>query len=404
MSLVRRVGFGVAGAAVVAAFVWAMLPEPEQVDIVAITVGPMEVTVAAEGKLRVRETFLVTAPIAGAAQRLPVSVGDTVERGRTVVAVIEPSEPTLLDARARAQAQAAVTEAEAAIRLAEAQLARAEAEQAYAESQLERNRALAARGTIPQRMLEDSQQRVVTAEAAVAAARSELDLHRATLARMQAQLLGPASNGAGGTEAACCVEIRAPQTGTVLSVVSASGRPVQPGEPLLAIGDLRDLEVEVDLLSTDSVRLSPGAHAYVERWGGDEVLPARVRHIEPSARTVVSALGIEEQRVRVLLDLDRLPEGVTLGDGYAVFVRAVLWSGDAVVQLPLGALFRSNGGWAVYSVRDGRARLTPVVLGRQTETMAQVVSGLEPGDRVIAYPSNRVNDGIAVVPRPAGGG
>jgi HlyD family secretion protein len=350
----------------------------------------------------VRETGAVTAPLSGTVGRLPVAVGDRVEGGRTVVAVIEPAEPALLDARARAQAVAAVTEAEAAIRRGEAQLARAEADRAYAESQLQRNFALAARGTIPQRMLDDSQQRLVTARAAVDAAQSELDLSRATLARMQAQLIEPAPDEAGGAAGgACCVQIMAPQTGVVLSVVSESSRPVQAGAPLLTIGDLNALEVEADLLSTDAVRLAPGAPAHVDRWGGEGVLPARVRRIDPSARTVVSALGIEEQRVRVRLDLDRLPGDATLGDGYAVFVRVVLWSEAEVVQVPLGALFRAGEGWAVFRAMEGRAMLTPVTVGRQTDTMAQILAGLDPGDRVVAYPSNRVVDGVAITPRPA---
>lgn len=402
MNAARLTGVLLLGAAILAATTWAFWPEPVAVDEAVVARAPLQVTVAAEGVTRVREPFLVVAPTTGTAARSPVEAGDLVVHDQTVVALIEPAEPAFLDARARAQADAAVAEAEAAVRLAEANVLRAEAELAYAEAQHERNRELAARGIIAQRILEDSERLLATQRTVLAAARSEVDAHRAALARAQAQLLGPGPGIDGaGAAGGCCVTILAPQTGTVLSVASPSARLVQAGEALLTIGDLADLEVEVDLLSADAVRVAEGAEAVVERWGGEGVLAAQVRRIEPAAFTRVSALGIEEQRVRVRLDFLAPPEArAGLGDRFRVFVRIVLWRGEDVLQVPVSALFRLDGGWAVYRIENGRAVATPVTIGQRTAEAAEVLTGLAAGDRVVAFPGDRVSDATRVAPRP----
>lgn len=400
MGWARRIAVGAAVLAIGAATVWAFWPDPVAVDMAEVRRAPMQVTVGAEGITRVREPFLVTAPITGTAARSPVQAGDAVVRGETVVAVIEPADPGFLDARARAQAEAAVAEAEAALRLSQANVLRAEADLAYAESQYARNRELAARGILSRRMLEDAERQLATQRTALAAARSEVEMHRATLARMQAQLVGPATAAEGPGREGCCLTLRAPQTGTVLSVENPSARLVQAGAPLLTIGDLADLEIEVDLLSADAVRVPERARAFVERWGGEGVLEARVRRIEPAAFTRVSALGIEEQRVRLRLDFVAGPEARPgLGDRFRVFVRVVLWEGDAVMQVPVSALFRLDGGWAVYRIEGDRALRTPVTIGRRTAEAAEVVAGLAEGMRVVAYPGDRVADGARVAPR-----
>jgi len=401
MARMRGVAIAVGAAVLVGAVVWAAWPEPAAVDIAAVTSGPLQVTVAAEGMTRVRDPYSITAPITGMTTRSPVQVGDAVTGGETVVAVIQPADPGLLDARTRLQAEAAVTEAEAAIRLAEANVDRARSRLDYVATQLERNRALADRGTIPRRMLEDIEAEHVASEQGLAAAESELDLHRATLARTQAQLVGPETRlQPGGEAGACCVEIVAPQTGTVLDVADQSARLVQGGSPLLTIGDLGDLEIELDLLSSDAVRVPAGARAIVDRWGGDGLLEARVRRIEPAAFTRVSALGIEEQRVRLRLDFDTPPEArAGLGDRFRVHVRVVLWEGAEVAQLPQAALFRHEGGWAVFAVNDGRAVLTPVEIGHQSVGQAEVRVGLEPGAQVVLYPPAALEDGARVRPR-----
>ncbi|MDE3237931.1 MAG: HlyD family efflux transporter periplasmic adaptor subunit [Paracoccaceae bacterium] len=385
--------------ALAAALTWAFWPDPVPVDIATVARAPMEVTVAADGVTHIRNRYDVTAPLAGVVSRLPVEVGDRVEAGTTVVAAIRPLEPAFLDARARAQAEAAVEEAKASLQLARAKLAQAQADQAKADSDFARAEALAARGTIPQQTLESADTARTSARAAVDAARSAVDLQQATLDRAQAQLLAP-----GGTAtSACCVEIKAPASGTVLSLPNASARPVQAGETLMSIGSLGDLEVVVDLLSSDAVKVAPGARAHVDRWGGPQPIEARVRQIEPAAFTKVSALGIEEQRVRVRLDILTPPaQRAGLGDNYRVFVRIVVWSGKDVLQVPIGALFQSGGGWAVFRDRDGRAVLTPVTLGHQTDLMAEVTSGLSAGDRVVAFPGARIVTGVRIRALPGG--
>jgi len=401
MSGIRKAGIGLGGLALAGALVWAMWPDPVAVDMAVVTRGPMQVTISAEGITRVREPYAITAPITGTITRSPVQVGDAVVRGESVVAVIQPAEPALMDARSRLQAEAAVTEAEAAVRLAEANVVRAESDLAHAGSQLERNRVLVERGTVARRMLEDMEQAHVSATQVLSAARSELDLHRATLARMQAQLMGPSAvqMPVNGTES-CCVRIVAPQTGIVLDVADPSARLVQAGAPLLSIGDIADLEIELDLLSADAVRVPPQARAIVERWGGDTVLEAQVRRIEPAAFTRVSALGIEEQRVRLRLDFLTPPEArAGLGDRFRVFVRLILWEGDAIAQLPQSALFRHDGGWAVFRVEAGRAVLTPVEIGRQAGGRAELLGGLAEGVAVVLYPATSLNDGARVVAR-----
>lgn len=401
MKGMRRAGWSMAGLALLAALGWGLWPQARLVDLAPVTVAPLRVSLSAEGMALVREPYAITAPLTGTTTRSPVEVGDRVVRGETVVAVIRPAEPALMDARTRLQAEAAVTEAEAAVRLSETNLSGAESARSHARQQLERTQALAARGTVSSRVLEDIEQAHRLAVQAVEAARSELDLHRASLSRAQAQLLGPApelvANGEGD---ACCLRLLAPETGTVLEVAAPSARLVQAGAPLLSIGDTGDLEIELDLLSTDAVGVPPGARALIERWGGEGVLEARVRRIEPAAFTRVSALGIEEQRVRLRLDLLTPPEArAGLGDRYRVFVRLILWEGESVLQVPQAALFRHGGGWAVFRVEGGRARLVPVDIGRQAEGQAEVVNGLPEGAVVVLYPPSDLADGDAVSQR-----
>ncbi|MGY6708001.1 MAG: efflux RND transporter periplasmic adaptor subunit [Rhizobiaceae bacterium] len=395
----------VVSAAVIAAaglLTWAFWPEPVPVDLATVERGPMEVTVSANGVTRIRDTYLVTAPISGTTTRSPVEVGDVVEADETVVATIQPAAPALLDARARAQAEAAVSEAEAALRHAMTNVSRAEADLEHARSQYQRTSRLAEQGTIPLRMRDEAALQLRTVESALEAARSDVDRQEATLRRTRAQLLGP-DGGVGAREPGeCCVRIHAPASGSVLSIENVSARLVQAGEPLLTIGRPDELEIEVELLSADAVRIETGADAHIARWGGPGELSARVRRIEPSAHTRVSALGIEEQRVRVRLDLLTPPQDrAGLGDNFRVFVRVVEWAGDDVLQVPLGALFRQGEDWAVYRQVEDRAEMVLVEIGRRTALEAEVVSGLEAGDRVVLYPADRIEQGSRIADRAA---
>jgi HlyD family secretion protein len=400
MSRIRIATGVVLAAGVAAAAVWALWPEPLAVDLARVTRGPMEGVLMAEGVTRVRDPHTIAAPISGTTMRSPVAVGDPVVKGETLVAVIRPGDPALMDVRTRAQAEAAVAEAEASVHVADANIARAVAAQEYAAAQAARGRSLAATGTLSQRLLDDLEQAERDAAQAVTAAEAARDLALATLRRARATLTGPDDIAAEAEPGDCCVQIRAPLTGIVLDVVDRNARAVTAGSALVTLGDLATLDLEIDLLSQDAVGVSPGAPARVDRWGGAGVLEARVRRIEPAAFTRVSALGIEEQRVRVQLDLLAPPEDrAGLGDGFRVQVGIVLWQAEAALQVPQSALFRQGDGWAVFREVDGVAVLTPVVPGRQAGTQAEVLGGLEAGAAVVIYPPGTLSDGARIVAR-----
>lgn len=388
---------------VLGGLVWALRPAPVLVDLVAARRAQMQVTVSAEGITRVRDTWLVTASVTGQARRSPVHVGDVVTAGETIVAAIQPAEPPFLDARARRLAEAAVVEAEAAVRLAETGLSRAENELAHLEAELDRARALTERGTLTRTTLEDAEQAALAARAARDVARSDLDMRLATLARMEAQLEGPETRSF-DEPGSCCVEIVAPHTGVVLELVDESARLVTAGETLLTIGDPQDLEVYVDLLSNDAVGVVPGTRARIERWGGDTVLDAEVRQVQPSAFTRISALGIEEQRVPVVLDiLSPATARAGLGDRYRVYVTLVIWEGEDVLQVPQSALFRSGGAWALFVEENGRAARRSVEVGHMSGDWAEIVAGVAEGASVIAYPASSIENGTRIEPRETPG-
>lgn len=391
---------GLAAALVGGLVYTAFHPDPVPVDLYTLARGPMQVTVNADGKTRIRNIYEVAAPITGTALRSPVEVGDRVVRGETVVAIVEPTAPSLLDSRARLQAEAAIREAQAARGQAESGLRKAEEDLAYAQSQFDRTKALVERGVASITRLEDAAQKLAIAEAARDAAASGLGMADSALERARAALIPPEEERAGSHDGQCCVQIHAPIDGTVLDVDLISERPVTIGTRLLSIGRPEDLEIVADLLSSDAVRLKPGARAMVERWGGEAVLEARLRKIEPVARTKVSALGIEEQRVDALFDILTPPEDRPgLGEGFAVFLRIIEWEAEDALQVPVSALFRRDGGWAVFVVEDGVTRLTPVEIGRRGERTAEVRGGLAPGAAVVTHPSDAVGEGTRVVDR-----
>jgi HlyD family secretion protein len=391
-------GMSLAGVALLGGLAYvAFREDPVPVDLIEVISAPMQVTIDADGKTRIRDLFEVAAPIAGTALRAPVAVGDPVVAGETVVARVEPATPTLLDARSRAQAEAAVAEAEAALEVARTDLTRAEEEEVFARMQFERTQTLVERGVSTITQLETATQVLAVAEAAVASARSRIAMAEGTRDRAQAALVGP-EGGAG--DAACCVDLTAPAGGVVLSIATISEHPVQAGAPLVTVGDPAELEIVADLLSSDAVRIAPGTRAIVERWGGPDALEAVLTRIEPAAETRVSALGIEEQRVDVIFDIVTPAEDRPgLGHGFSVFLRVVEWEEESVLQVPLGALFRRGDGWAVYVVADAVVEERAVTLGRRGARMAQVLEGLEAGERIVTHPSEAVADGVTVVDR-----
>ena len=392
----RRLILAIAVLALLAGIVWAFLPRPVEVEIVEIAPRTIEVTVAEEGEARIREVFTISATIGGKLRRIDLHAGDPVLAEETVVAVIGPAAPALLDARARGVAEATRSAAQSAVDLAAAQLAQAEAALEFTAAEAARSRALFERSAISQRVLDAAILEQRTAQAALDSATANLAVRRRELESAEAVL------GTGdpyGAEA-CCLDIIAPVSGRVLRVLTENEQVVQPGTPIMEIGNPGNLEIAVDLLSRDAVRVREGAEAQITGWGGAPI-DAWVERIEPSARTKVSALGIDEQRVRVILHLRGDPnDWQLLGHGFRVIAQINLWKGEGVLSIPIGALFRDGSDWATFVVQDGRARLRIITLGERNQSLAQVLSGLEAGDRVILHPSDLVADGTAVGHRP----
>jgi HlyD family secretion protein len=379
--------------AVILAF--ALWPSVMDVDVAHVTRGPMQVTIDEEGETRVRERFVVSAPVAGRLRRIELEPGDRVERGKTIVARLDPAAPPLIDPRTQAELRAASEAARAAIGQARAERDRAAAALVRAKSSLTRQQALVEAGAVSRDELEATQATLRTSEeefraAEFAVARAERELQLA-----QARLI-PSS--AGGRT----VDVVAPVNGVVLKRLRESESVVPVGDPLLEIGDPASLEIVADLLSTDAVRVPQGAAVLVEQWGGSEPLQGRVRRVEPSGFMKVSALGVEEQRVNVVVDFaDVATAGKHLGDGYRVEVRVVTWRDDAALKVPIGAVFRQGEGWAVFRVDGEAARLQAVQLGQRNDIEAQVVGGLSEGQAVVLHPPDTLVDGARVTIRAA---
>jgi HlyD family secretion protein len=384
------------GIVVLGAFVWLTFrTEPVLVDLQQATVGPLQVTVDVDGKTRIRDIYEVSAPIAGMARRSPVAVGDTVIEGETVVAFVDPIEPSLLDARSRLQADAAIHEAEAGLLVAQTELARAEEERRSAQSQYERTQTLVAGGVVSATQLEDASEQLAIANAAETAALARISMAQSSLERAQAALVQPGNTP--DSDDACCVPLLAPANGRVLAIDQISARPVEAGNRLVTIGDPSNLEIVADILSADAVRLQVGAPAIVDRWGGPAPLEARLVRIEPAARTEVSALGIEEQRVDTVFEITSpLASREGLGDGFSVHLRIVEWQSEEALQVPLSATFRVGEAWGLFAVEDGVAHERLVELGRRNAHTIEVLDGLEPGTMVVTHPSDDLSDGSPV--------
>lgn len=399
-SWIKRTILGAIALAVIGAFIYALSPKPVLVDTSLISRGPLTVTVDEEGETRIREIYVVSSPNDGRVLRSPREVGDVVMKDKTLLAIIEPGDPSFLDIRTRRELEAVVAAAEASVILTESEIDRAESELDFAMSDLKRAKSLAQRGTISERTLEKASLDVQTHQAGLAQARANLTLRHRQLDSAKARLIGPEQKKTKPTDMSCCVEVFAPVDGRVLKIDKESEQIVKAGEPLLRIGDPKDLEIVVDLLSTDAVKVKPGAMAQIVGWGGPTPLKAKVRRIDPAGFTKVSALGIEEQRVNTILDLTSAREKLPpLGHDFRVFVRITVWSGEDVLKVPLGALFRQENEWALFKVVDGAAKLTRVKIGQRNPQMAEIIEGLQPGARVILHPSDRVSNGIKIEER-----
>jgi HlyD family secretion protein len=343
----------------------------------------------------------LSSPIAGHLQRVKLDDGDRVEANKTVVASIRPLEPPFLDLRSRNEAAAAVEAARSAVKLAQAELESAETALSLSMSEFERMRKLADQNFASESQLERAQSDVKLKKAQVTSAQANVRLRQAELASAEARLAQPGQAKPVPAEAHCCVDITAPVNGVVLKVLTRSEQAVTAGTKIAEIGDPKDLEIAVDLLSKDAVRLHPGGKAIINDWGGNTTFTATIRRIDPAAFTKVSALGIEEQRVNAVLDPDEVPKG--LGHDYRVYARLVVWSADDVLTVPIAALFRAGGDWAVFAVENGEAHQRKIKVDHMNTNDAQVTAGLKAGETVILYPSDLISDGSPVEIRGNGG-
>ena len=395
MPIRRILAWSVLLLAIAGAIGWSFWPQPVAVDVATVTRGPFVVSVEDQGRTRVRDAYVVSAPVAGKLLRIGNRAGETVIAGQSVVAQLQPAEPNFLDARARGQAEAAVKAAEAARKAAEASIVEAQADLDHAGPELKRVQSLAARGLIAQMEVEDALRQEQRATAALAAAREALNVKQFELenARM---LVADSHTGAPRS----VISLKAPVSGNVFRVLQQSEATIAAGTPILEIGDPRALEIVVELLSTDAVKVMAGAAATVTDWGGPKDLAARVRFVEPSGFTKISALGVEEQRVRVILDIAEPPETwQQLGDGFRVNARITVWQTDDAVRVPLAALFRNGSAWQTFVVQNGRAVRTGVTIGQVNGIDAQILDGLRPGARIILHPSDRIEDNTRVAVR-----
>jgi HlyD family secretion protein len=368
----------------------ALRPSPVPVEVAAVGRGPLQTIVAEEAVTRVRERFTVAAPVTGRLARITLREGDLVRSGEAVAYLT----PAPIDPRGAAQARSALLAAEARAQETAVRIAEARASLAQARRDARRMRVLADAGAVSDRDSEQAQLAVSLRQAELAAAESAVRAARAEAGTARAALLGA---DAGRAEAP--VPVRAPGGGRVLRLLEPSERVVAAGSPLLEIGDARSLELVANVLSEDAVGIRPGTPVRVERWGGTAALSGRVRLVEPAGFERVSALGVEEQRVRVVIELDRVP--AALGDGYRVEVRIVTWAAPGVVKIPTSALVRDGSRWSVFVARDGRARRRPVRVGHRGESETEVLAGVSPGERVVLYPDDRIAEGVRVrTPQP----
>lgn len=383
-----------------AGLAWALWPRPIEVETARVERGSFDVMVEEEGQSRIREVFTVSAPVTGQLQRLSLHAGDTVLANQTVVAIIKPAGPGLLDERSRRMAEATAETARAAVEFTATQLTQAQRQLDFAERALERTISLSQRGLVSAQALEKAQYDLDVATSALQSAKASLGVRQSELDSAQAALI----EGVGDSSAeACCVELKAPVSGRILQVLTESEQVVQAGTPLLNIGDPADLEIAAELSSRDAVQLQPGAQATIDGWGGPPLAAELVR-IEPMAVTRVSALGIEEQRTTATLRLLAPPsQWQRLGHGYRVIAHIVRWRGENLLTIPIGALFRLGGDWATFVVEDGKATARHIELGERNTELAEVVAGLEAGDEVILHPADTIVTGTAVVVSTAAG-
>ncbi len=391
MKLHNKILLALAVLGLAALVAWALQPQPVAVETAAVTRGAFELTVAEDGKTRVRDRYVIAAPLAGRVARIRLEPGDTVRLGQ-VVAQLTPTAPAFLDARSAREVQERVGAAQAQLARARAETLKVLAQRDQARADLERQAKLAAGGFVSPTAREQAALALRTAERSVEAARFAEDAAGHDLAQARAALARYQSG-----DPTAKWEVTSPVNGSVLKVVQKSESPVALGAPLLEVADARSLEAVVDVLSQDAVAIRPGMAARVELGQGVAPLRALVRLVEPAAFTKVSALGVEEQRVNVVLDFPGPLDSVwTIGDGFRVEAQIVTLRIEDAVKAPVGALFRDGAGWAVFVAEGEHAARRAVTVAHRNGLEAMVEAGLKPGERVIVYPSDALRDGALI--------
>ena len=374
---------------------WAFRPQPRGVDLAGISQGTLSVTVGDEGVAQIRNTYEVSTPIGGVVERIPFTVGDLVNKDQ-VVATITPQLSEFLDERSLAEAEAAVRAAEAAVNSAQSDVDAAQSSVAFQESEVERTTHLRERGLVTQQAADQVLFEFDRRKSVLTNAQANLDLRKRQLEQAQVKLIEPTSLDRRTIK----FDVKAPADGQVLEIANENTRSLPAGSTLMTIGDPHKLDIVVDLVSSDAVQVVAGDTARISNWGGATDLKAVVRRVEPIGFTKVSALGIEEQRVRVRLDLTSPPaEWSSLGHLYRVYAEIEVERYDVATLVPTSALFRVEGEWACYTLEGEVARLTQLTLGARDNGFAVVEAGLSPGDRVIVHPSDQIVDGSLIADR-----
>ena len=379
---------------VVSATIYGFIPKAVDVDLVDVSRGPLQVTIEEEGRTRLKERFVLSAPTAGYMQRIGAKVGDSVRKGQTVVA-LEPLRSQALDPRSRAEAEATVSVAQAGLNAAMEKERAATADADYIEKRLERMTNLYAKGSVAKDQLDQIQSEAKKARAVQGAVKAAVDVSRAELERIKKTLQD--FTPIGRTEKRDTIYVSSPVDGSIFRIYRESEGTVTVGEPLMDIGNVKNLEVRVDVLSSDAVKIKKGATVLFKRWGGEGSLTGMVRVVEPAGFTKVSSLGVEEQRVLVIADITSPPDvWRVLGDGYRLEAHFVVWEGKDILQVPASALFRSGTKWAVFVEDNGKARRRIVEIGQRNGLTAEIIFGLKEKERVIAHPDDSISDGTRI--------
>jgi len=396
IKLTIKLGFAVIA---IGALSFALMPQKLKVDMIKVERSDLVIAIEGEGKTRIHDIYTVSAPIDGRITRIESNAGDIVIAGETVIANMFPANPTFLDKRSETQAQADVDGANAALALASSRVRQAKAQLTLDKSELNRANELYENNMISEAAIEKARIRLAVQQAELETVKANEALMHSRLKAAQARLLQP-ENHNNLTSSTCQICIHSPVDGRVLRILHKSEGIVPVGTPLVEVGDLKDLEVVIEMLSTNAVKIEVGDNALIKRWGGKQDITARVKVIEPSGFTKISALGVEEQRVNVILSFtDPIEKWQSLGDAFRVEAAIIVARTENTVNIPLSALFRENGQWSVFKVIDGVAQLQAVSIGKQNERLAEVTSGLSTNDLIIIHPSNKITDGVSVEAR-----